>query len=391
MHIAELTAFRIRIPLKKAIRHASHARTETENVLVRCRLDNGIIGFGEGVPRDYVTGETIEQSLALLRATDLRAQLEPCRDFVQAVHWAERLRLNPVPGDERGRVGNAARCAVELAVLDAFGQHFGEPLSAVTRILAPELYQPQAWVRYSGVITSARGLRLRFAAWAMRLNRFDQLKVKVGIPGYDDVARLRRVRRIVGRRMDLRIDANEAWPATQAVERITELQPFGITSVEQPVPHAELAQLAEIRLRVQTPIMLDESLCSMHDAETAIALKCGQLFNLRLSKCGGMIPSIRLAQRARQADWGYQLGCQVGETAVLSAAGRHFAASVAGIRYREGSYDRYLVRESLTRTDLTFRWGGWAPALVGGGLGIAVDPEALRRVTIAEVPLVGNS
>jgi L-alanine-DL-glutamate epimerase-like enolase superfamily enzyme len=78
----------------------------------------------------------------------------------------------------------------------------------------------------------------------------------------------------------------------------------------------------------------------------------------------------------------YQLGCQVGETAVLSAAGRHFAGSVADIRYLEGSYDRHLVREPLGTRDLTFRWGGWAPALTRPGLGMTVDPRALERVTV---------
>ena len=79
---------------------------------------------------------------------------------------------------------------------------------------------------------------------------------------------------------------------------------------------------------------------------------------------------MRLAQFARQHGLGYQLGCQVGETAILSAAGRHFAASVADLRYLEGSYDRHLVREALGTTDLTFGWGGWAPALAGPGLGV---------------------
>jgi muconate cycloisomerase len=71
----------------------------------------------------------------------------------------------------------------------------------------------------------------------------------------------------------------------------------------------------------------------------------------------------------------------VGETAVLSAAGRHFAASVAGLRYLEGSYDRHLVRAALGTRDLTFGWGGWAPALPGPGLGIRLDPAAVERVT----------
>src|SRR5438045_7768492 len=105
------------------------------------------------------------------------------------------------------------------------------------------------------------------------------------------------------------------------------------------------------------PIMLDESLCCDVDAERAVRGGWCDLFNLRLSKCGGFIPTLRLAQLARRHGLNCQLGCQVGETAVLSAAGRHFAASVAGLRYLEGSYDRHLVREALGTSDLTFGWG----------------------------------
>jgi muconate cycloisomerase len=389
MRIAELTAIHVRIPLRKAIRHASHTRTLTDNVLVRCVLEDRTEGFGEGVPREYVTGETIDSALALLKASDLRAQLEPVVDFAHAVALAERLRLVPVPGDERGCQGNAARCALELAVLNAYGKCYQAPLSRVTELLAPELYGPTPWVRYSGAITSARGsLRTRLAALRMRVFRFKQVKVKVGMAGYDDPLRLRRIRRWVGRRMDLRVDANEAWSPAHVVECIRALEPFGISSVEQPLPHEQVSALAEVRKKVRVPIMHDESLCSLHDAEQAVAQGTCDLFNLRLSKCGGFIPSLRLAQFARQHGLGCQLGCQVGETAILSAAGRHFASSVSDLRYLEGSYDRHLVREALGTRNITFRWGGWAPALPGPGLGVGVDPAALERVTVRKEPLV---
>ena len=382
MKIVELTAFHVRIPLRKAIKHASHSRTETDNVLVRCVLDDGTTGFGEGVPRDYVTGETIDSVLALLKASDLPAQFVDCRDFADAVALAERLQLVPVAGDDRQCQGNAARCAVELAVLDAYGQGFGSPLTEVTRRLAPDLFTPRDWVRYSGAITSAKGFKLRLAAWSMRLFRFRQLKVKVGIAGQDDVARLRSIRKRVGSRMDLRIDANESWTPPEAIRNILALEPVGLTAVEQPVPHADALALKGVRRQIKTPIMLDESLCSRIDAERAVEMEMCDLFNLRLSKCGGFIPSLRLAQFATKHGLGYQLGCQVGETAVLSAAGRHFAASVADIRYLEGSYDRHLVREALGTRDLTFRWGGWAPALSGHGLGVTLDPRAIERVAV---------
>lgn len=388
MRFVEFTAYHVRIPLRRPIRHASHRRTETDNIIVKCVLDCGIEGYGEGVPRDYVTGETVDSALALLRASDLGSVLEDCNDFNEAVSLAERMHLAPVPGDDRGCQGNAARCAVEIALLDAAGKKFRQPLSAVTQLLDPELFEPKISIRYSGAITSARGFKARIAAWAMRIYGFRQVKVKVGIEGHDDPARLRVIRRILGRQVDLRIDANEAWSPDVAAARIRALEPYGISAVEQPLPHAASAHLKELRSNVETPIMLDESLCSRIDAERAIADGSCDVFNLRLSKCGGFIPSLRLARIAARAGLTSQLGCQVGETAILSAAGRHFATSVKGLRYLEGSYDRHLVREALGTTDLTFRWGGRAPSLPGPGLGMIVDTDALARVTVRKERLL---
>jgi muconate cycloisomerase len=389
MRVVELTAAHVRIPLRRPIRHASHTRTETDNLLVRCVLEDGTEGFGEGVPRDYVTGETIASALSLLCRSKLSAQLDSCPDMAGAAAMSERLQLAAVDGDERRCQGNAARCAVELALLDAYGKRFGEPLSTVTRLVAGDLYQPRSRVRYSGAITSTQGLKLRFAVWKYRIYGFHQLKVKVGISGQNDVERLHIIRSRGGKNVDLRIDANEAWAPDEAGQRIVELKPFGITAVEQPVPHRHAGCLADLRAETGVPIMLDESLCSMVDAEASVAGRTCDLFNLRLSKCGGFIPTLRLAQFARRHGLGYQLGCQVGETALLSAAGRQFASSVGDIRYLEGSYDRHLVGEALGTQDITFGWGGWAPALNTGGLGVGVDHEALRRVTLHTEPLLG--
>jgi len=393
MRVAALTAWHVRIPLRKPIRHASHTRADTDNLIVRCTLADGTIGFGEGVPRSYVTGETIESALALLKSSDLKSQLDDCPDFARAVRLAEELRLAPVPGDDRKCQGNAARCAVELALLDAFGRHFHEPLQNVVKIVAADLFEARDWVRYSGAITSAQGRKLRFLTWILWIYGFRQLKVKVGIAGQDDVDRLGAVRRRMGKKVDLRIDANESWSPAEAEIRIAQFEPFGISAVEQPVPHTYAAKLADIRRQVKTPIMLDESLCSLVDAERAWEGQWCDLFNLRLSKCGGFIPSLRLAQFARGKGLGYQLGCQIGESAILSAAGRHFAAAVRDLRYLEGSYDRHLVREALGTRDITFGWGGWAPALIEsgrGGLGIDIDMAALERVAVRKEELMND-
>ncbi len=274
-------------------------------------------------------------------------------------------------------------------MLDAFGRAFGEPLTRVTELVAPELYKFRDWVQYSGVIGNPRGWKKRAYPLVYRLAGFSQVKLKVGIEGQDDVKRTKTIRKWLGRKMDLRIDANEAWSPADAAARIRELESFGITSVEQPVRHEDVACLADVRKQVKTPIMLDESLCGEVDAERAVQGGWCDLFNLRLSKCGGFIPSLRLAQLAKRHNLGYQFGCQVGETAILTAAGRHFATSVADLRYVEGSYDRHLVWESLAMEDLTFRRTGWSPALVGSGLGFALDPARLDWVTQRKETLLG--
>jgi len=371
----------VRIPLRRAIRHASHTRTYTDSLLACCVLADGTTGYGEGLPRDYVTGETVAGALELLGRSRVVGQLR-ADSWQAAIAAAEALQLASVPGDSRGIGGNAARCAVELAWLDACGKKYGQGLDSLVPRLAPELHQPVGTVRYSAVITSARGRKLRLLSRLYRCAGFRQVKVKVGIEEYDDLERLGEVRRISGPAMGIRIDANEAWSPDEAIEALHRLQGVGLEWVEQPCPVEANSGLARLRQQTGVAVMLDESLCGMVDAEAAIAGGWCDLFNLRLSKCGGFIPTLRLAQRARLAGLRCQLGCQVGETGVLTAAGRRFAQTVGGLAAVEGSYDRHLVKEALTTRNLTFGLGGKAPALQGPGLGVELDQRAIERVTV---------
>jgi muconate cycloisomerase len=156
---------------------------------------------------------------------------------------------------------------------------------------------------------------------------------------------------------------------------------YNLSCIEQPVPHAEVNALAQLRGQIGVPIMLDESLTSSVDAERAIREELCDLFNIRLSKCGGFLSSLRLAAQAREVGLGYQLGCHPGESGILSAAGRHWAVSVCDMRYLEGSYDRHVLKKFVTKEDMTFRYGGRAPALAGPGLGVSIDTDALTQLT----------
>ncbi len=392
MWINDLTVWHVRIPLKTTVRHASHTRRETDSIVMRCRLDDGSEGWGEGLPREYVTGETVATAIGQLEATDFASQLgDSFSNLEQVVESCRRLELSePLAGssdasDRRDCFGNSARCALELSVLDAATRWAGVPLSAITGLLsrAMAICEQSERVRYSLAFTPTRRWKIRCRGALLRMFGFHQAKVKVGVQGVDDASLLSLVRRWVGSGVDLRLDANEAWGCDEVVEKMAPLVGYGVTCLEQPVAHADVSGLAAVRRELNVPIMLDESLCSLGDAHRAIESRSCDLFNIRLSKCGGFLNSLELAALAHQSGLGYQLGCQVGETGILSAAGRHFATSVGGIRYLEGSFDRHLVSERLTVEDLTFGRGGYAGALAGPGLGITIDRSSLGRVEVS--------
>ena len=391
--VRSVDLYHVLVPLRKPIRHASFSRSESDNLVVRVTLTDGTTGYGEGVPRAYVTGETIASTFASLGSFDLPTALgPPPGDFAGVVRQVGQITLPETADDPRGMAGNSARAALELALLDAYGRATGRSVGDAVRLAVGRddwLHPQPGSVRYSGAITAESQRGETVSAWKMRVYGFHQVKVKVGVAGQDDGDRLRRIRRILGPRTDIRIDANEAWSAAEVVERILPLLPSRPSILEQPVRHEEVEALAAIRPRLtfadgqsRLEVMLDESLCGYPDAVRAVEGGLADVLNVRLSKCGGILPSLRIMALARTNGLGIQLGCHPGETGILSAAGRHVAANVAGIRFLEGSYDRHVLAANLIDEDITFRYGGRAEPLAAPGLGVTVNPEALARLTV---------
>jgi muconate cycloisomerase len=125
--------------------------------------------------------------------------------------------------------------------------------------------------------------------------------------------------------------------------------------------------------------MADESLVTLADARALVADKAVDFFNVRVSKCGGLARALAIAALAAEAGLGVQVGSQVGETAILSAAGRHLAATLPEVAFVEGSFGTLLLTEDVSVESVRFGHRGEAPVLTGPGLGIRVVEERLRR------------
>jgi muconate cycloisomerase len=359
----------VRLPFRFSFGHSLAERSSSVNVLVRLTLASGTVGYGEGVPRDYVTGETVEGALEALHE-----RLAP------VIIGRELTTVEEVPAlaaelpfmAEDGSLDTAARCALELALLDAAGKHFG---CSVAAWLTP----PAEHVTYDAVIPFASPRKLTLLAVVVRLLRIRQVKLKVG----DDIEREARsvglLRRLLGRQADIRVDANCAWDAHEALTAIRRLGEFGISCIEQPVAGGDVAGLARIAGKVQEPIIVDESLRTADEGRALVAAAACDAFNIRVSKCGGLLPSAELARIAESAGLFAVVGAQVGESGILSSAGRHLAASIRP-RYLEGSGGSLLLREDITEESVLPGYRGRARPFTGPGLGVTVKADAVARL-----------
>lgn len=377
-----IDVWRVRLDLKRPFRHARAVRSSTENIFARAE-SGGAVGWGEGVPRPYVTGENARDALAfagdLAERTCRAAADADLSSVADAVAFA-REHVCPPPDDASH---NAASSAVELAVLDAALRKLSAPLWKVAEHVLPgDLVGAPSPVRYSIVISSGEVGPTRRKALLYRLYGFRSVKLKVA-GGGPDVERIAAVRRMLGRGIDLRLDANGGWSGDEALRVLRECAPYRISAVEDPLPAGDEEGLRKLRDESGVKIVLDESFTKLADVDRASDRALADILNVRISKCGGFIRALECIARAKELGLACQLGCMVGESGVLSAAGRQLAQVVPSLRFVEGSYDRHLLKENVVRGDLTFGYGGQAPPIRGPGLGIDVDESAVRRLAAA--------
>jgi L-alanine-DL-glutamate epimerase-like enolase superfamily enzyme len=387
MRIESLSLFRVTLPFRFAFRHHSAARWRTDNLVLRLRLENGVEGVGEGIPRDYVTGETVEsaaQKIQYVYAPRL-AELDPSR-MEEAVSAAAGL-----PVVKEGRtVFNAARCAVELALVDAYGKAFRREAGRMGGALSDFSLQasrlPSECVRLiprTAVLPFLRPRRLRALFFLLYgLFGFRQFKLKMGGAGDGEgLAFLENLApKNIRRNVLIRVDANEAWTVEEALSMVRRLERLGVESVEQPVAKDDLDGMARLTAGAGTVrIIADESLRTEEEAEVLAGRRACHAFQVRLSKCGGLIPSLRIVALARRHGLPCHLGVMVGETGILAAAERLFAECTPDLASAEPSFSPLLLRRDVLRRCRAFRHpAGWWPTS-GFGLGLTRSQDNFTK------------
>jgi muconate cycloisomerase len=323
--IAQIEIFKTDIPFRMVFKHSLKKRATSESIFVKVTLEDKTAGFGEALPRAYVTGRTQDSVFQDLVGYAPRLIGQNIKDTHEGILFLKDLR----------DIDGEARCALEIALIDSAGKFFKQSLA---QLLGGAL---ATRFSYSAVFSGESLLKMALMSAQAKRHKFKFIKVKVGLK--NDVSRLRLCRFIL-KDADLRVDANGAWNKNEALMMIEEFRPFNISCIEQPTPKNDIKSLAEIARVCPEPIIADESLCTPDDARTLACAKACDIFNVRLSKCGGIFKSLEIIKIAKEYGLGYQIGCHVGESGILSAAGRHLAAVANNAKYLEGSYSRIILK-----------------------------------------------
>jgi L-Ala-D/L-Glu epimerase len=290
--------------LKLRTRHAFHiareaAPPERESVWVRIRDEDGQEGWGEAAATAFY-GET---------AATVAAVLPRLAAALSGAAGGSPFRLERIEGALELAVGGnpAAKAAISAALHDLVGKRVGLPIWKLWG-LDPDAAPASSFTIGIDTLETMR-LKVREAA------AYPILKVKVGTDRDEEILAMIRDE-APGKRV--RVDANTAWTAKQAIAAIPMLEAFGVELVEQPLSPGDLEGLRLVRSRSRLPIVADESCCTAFDAARLAGVVDG--VNIKLAKCGGLREALRIVHVARAHGMSVMLGCMIESTLGIAAA-----------------------------------------------------------------------
>ena len=311
MRITSVETGRRPVHLRSPFRTALREVKDFEVVTVTVLAEGGLAGCSEVVGTARITGETnasIEEAVnavlaPVLIGRDLGDYSVALADIASAM------------------VGNkTAKCGIDVAVHRAvaawrrtsLADVFGVALRPIATDVTVSLATPA---------DMAADARQRVG------EGFRTLKLKVGGRAAVDIERVQAVAGNVPGNVALRIDANQAWTARQALQVLDGLDQAGVVVefIEQPVPAADLAGMAAVTGRSPVPVVADESAHTAADVRRLADAGACDVVNIKLAKCGGLQAALEVAAVARTCGLGLLFGSMmesasgVAATAVLAS------------------------------------------------------------------------
>jgi L-alanine-DL-glutamate epimerase-like enolase superfamily enzyme len=305
----------INIALDEPFKIAIGTKYSIENVCITIVLDNGIEGYGEAAPLEPINGENQATVISTLKS---------CKDFIVGNDISEYAAISKnLKSVFWAQV--TARCAVEMALLDAFTKSLNIPFYKFLGGTDNKIETD-----YTIDIVPSDIAKINAARLAKKGYRV--LKTKVGKNLVDDINRILAIKDGAPD-CGITLDANQGFSPCEAVHFLEELEKNHIRPVlfEQPVIKTDLWGMKYVKDHTSIPIAADESVFTSADAINIIRTGCADVINIKIMK-SGIIEAFDIAAIARSGNIKLMIGCML-ETKLALSCSVHFAAGVGGFSY----------------------------------------------------------
>lgn len=365
MKITSIAIYAIRLPLKQPFVISYHTYKDMPSIIVKVETDEGLIGYGEAVPDEHVTGETWEGTYQVIKHTLGPAILGINPMEIEKVHEIMDKLIYQAP---------AAKAAIDIACYDLIGKKLQVPVYQ----LIGGRYHEQFPITH--VLSIGEPEKMATEALEQVSKGYTSFKIKVGRDVNGDVARIKAVADSVKDKAVIRVDVNQGWQTAAAtLKGIKALETVDIDWLEQPVSADDIDGMAFIRSHSTVSLMIDEGLKGARELKEIIQKNACDRINIKLMKCGGILPAVKLAYQAELAGIECQVGSMV-ESSIASSAGFHVSFSKKNItsveltgplKFSKDIGDLHYDIPHISLKDQP-------------GLGVNIDEEILKELTVFE-------
>jgi L-alanine-DL-glutamate epimerase-like enolase superfamily enzyme len=371
VRIEKVNIYRVLLPFTGEFSISRLKGVSSNTVVAEVIAEQGKIkGYGEGIPVEFVTGETPESVVkSISRFTQETSFPWELNDVTQIWDFVDDL--------PKGKEHNAAICACEVALLDALAKHQAQ---SIIEYFPRDFRTNQIY--YGAPI--ALGNRAAITAICKLIKEMDinHLRIKMGTDFKQNKDAIETVNSIFDHDCELRIDPNGVWDLDLAFRHLPLIEKYRVSIVEEPMMRDSpgFEKFAEAIRSMGITLMACESAPTLEHVQTIIREGYYQMINVKLSRSGGFRRSLNIIERIRESDLSFQIGCTLGESGILSAAGRVLCLLSRDAANYDGSYDTFILKENTTVNNVAFGRGGKAGPLGGPGLGVDVNIERLKRL-----------
>lgn len=287
----ELILHTFRLKLRHDFKISRGTRKYQNTVIAELR-DKNYSGYGEAAVNAYYGVNTEEVLADLMR-------LKP---FVETQNWRNPAELWHKAAQQSEN--SFALCALDMAAWDLFAKQRGVPLYQLWGLSADNLPKTNYTIGLADL--SEMKERIRETPWPI-------YKIKLGTK--DDPAIVRALRQETSSLF--RVDANGAWTAAQTIDFSKEFLSLGVEFIEQPLPATKTNAMKSVFAASALPLVADESCVKEQDVYRCLGKFHG--INIKLTKCGGLTPALRMIAQAKQLKLKVMVGCMTESSVGISA------------------------------------------------------------------------